>query len=65
MATCWCGCGTETAAGRKWAPGGHDQQAVNWLIGLKYGSRADFLDAHGYGPGGKNLKEEADAQGKS
>lgn len=60
---CCCGCGTAVPHGRAWAPGGHDQKAVAWLIKLEYGSRADFLAEHGYGPGKKNLKREAAAKG--
>ena len=60
MSECWCGCGTEVTDGKHWAPDGHDQRAVNWLIKLKYGTRTDFLAAHGYGPKKKNLKREAE-----
>ena len=37
---------------------GHDRAAESLLIKGRYGSIAQFLDAHGYGPGKKNLRQE-------
>ena len=53
---CECGCGRQTD--RDFAPG-HDLTAKNMLIDLEYkGSTVEFLRRHGYGRGGRNLKEE-------
>jgi hypothetical protein len=53
---CWCGCGTETPAVSFFLPG-HDKVAESKVIMAEYGSVADFLAAHGYGPGGRNPRE--------
>lgn len=50
---CWCGCGAETPIGAFFAPG-HDKRAESAVILAEYGSVAEFLAAHGYGPGGKS-----------
>ena len=60
--TCWCGCGEETGPRSFFAPG-HDRRAEAALIRLQYGSVAGFLEEHGYGPGGKNLMQEAKKRG--
>ena len=49
---CWCGCGTEVPVRSFFVPG-HDRKAESKVIQSEYGSVADFLAAHGYGPGGK------------
>jgi hypothetical protein len=54
--TCWCGCGEQTGSGSYFAPG-HDRRGEAALIRLEYGSVARLLEAHGYGPEGKNLME--------
>jgi hypothetical protein len=36
---------------------GHDKVAESAVIMAEYGSVADFLAAHGYGPGAKSPKE--------
>ena len=54
---CWCGCSRETAEGNFWIPG-HDKVAESALINLKYGSVAEFLVEHGYGPDGRNARAE-------
>ncbi len=46
---CWCGCGAETPVGSFFAPG-HDKRAEAALIKKKYGSVAEFVAWHGYGP---------------
>lgn len=56
---CWCGCGTQTKAGSFFAPG-HDKRAEAHVTKTVYGSVASYLDAHGYGPNGKNAKKEAE-----
>ena len=53
---CWCGCGTEVPA-RSFFVSGHDKVAESKVIVAEYGSVADFLAAHGYGPGGRKAKE--------
>jgi hypothetical protein len=37
---------------------GHDKRAESNVILREYGSVADFLAAHGYGPGGKSARGE-------
>jgi len=54
---CWCGCETPTAAGNFFAPG-HDKYAESAVINLKFGSVAEFLVDHGFGPGGRNARVE-------
>jgi hypothetical protein len=53
---CWCGCGAETPT-RSLFLSGHDRIAESAVIRAEYGSVADFLAAHGYGPGRKNARE--------
>lgn len=50
---CWCGCGSRPAPRKVWAPG-HDRKAEAAVIRREYGSIAEFVRQHGYGPGGKN-----------
>lgn len=52
---CWCGCAEAT---NRFFKQGHDRQAEAWLIKGKYGGIPQFLVAHGYGPGKKNLRQE-------
>ncbi len=54
--TCWCGCGEQTTSGGPFLPG-HDRKAESAVIKVEYGSIKRFLEAHGYGPGGKNPQE--------
>jgi len=61
---CWCGCGEQTPVGSFFKQG-HDKRAEARLIRLVYGSVAGFLDAYGFGPGGRNLRQEwAEQEGK-
>jgi hypothetical protein len=53
---CWCGCGEEAAKGAYFLPG-HDRRAEAAIVKVEYGSVPQFLDEHGYGPGGKNAAE--------
>ncbi len=53
---CWCGCGAETSVGAFFKPG-HDKVAESMMILIKYGGVPEFLEAEGYGPSGKNLRE--------
>lgn len=46
---CWCGCGQQTAAGKHFVPG-HDRKAEAALVRLEYGSIAELLAHHGFGP---------------
>lgn len=55
---CWCGCGQRTKRLGSFFVGGHDRKAESWLIKMHYGSVPQFLLDHGYGPDGKNLKDE-------
>jgi hypothetical protein len=61
MGECWCGCGTEVSA-RSFFSAGHDRRAESMLAALEYGSLADMLAAHGYGPGRKSLHHEYQAR---
>ena len=54
---CWCGCGEETPIGVFFRPG-HDRRAESMLIKMKFGLVAQFLDFHGYGMNGRNLKQD-------
>ena len=54
---CWCGCGSDTAIGSFFLPG-HDKTAESAVISVEYGGVPEFLDHHGYGPGGKNARQE-------
>ena len=55
---CWCNCGESTGRGAFFRTG-HDRRAVSYVLEIKHkGSIAQFLLDKGYGPGGKNLKEE-------
>jgi hypothetical protein len=63
---CWCGCGEEVPVTAFFKPG-HDRRAETIVMKLEYGSVAQFLDAHGFGPGKRNAHREAEAikRGKS
>lgn len=50
---CWDGCGEQTARGSFFLQG-HDRRAETAVIKVEYGGVAEFLDAMGYAPGGKN-----------
>ena len=54
---CWCGCGAETSIGSFFLPG-HDKAAEAAVISVVYGGVPRFLVQHGYGPEGKNPKQE-------
>ncbi len=54
---CWCGCGAETTAGNFFVPG-HDKFAEAAVINLRYGSVAEFLVEHGFGPSDSNCRDE-------
>ena len=56
---CWCGCREETTIGSFFLPG-HAKAAQSAVISVEYGGVPKFLVEHGYGPGGKNAKHEAD-----
>ena len=51
---CWCGCGEGTTQG-KFFVSGHDRRAEAAVIKAEYGDVAEFIVAHGYGPGRKKL----------
>jgi hypothetical protein len=56
---CWCGCGGDVGQNRFFAVG-HDKFAEGHVTLTRYGSVAAYLAHHGYGPGGKNARDEAD-----
>ena len=53
---CWCGCGESTAVGSFFLSG-HDKIAESAVVIVEYGSVPEFIQKHGYGPGGKNPRE--------
>ena len=57
---CWCGCREEAALGKFFLPG-HDKVAESAVILVEYGGVPGFLVRHGYGPDGKNPKNEVAA----
>lgn len=57
--TCWCGCGAATGKGSFFIPG-HDRVAESGVIILKYGGVPEFLEHHGFGPGGKSIRQAID-----
>ena len=46
---CWCGCRGKTKTGKFFLPS-HDRKAEAALIKAEYGSIAELLARHGYGP---------------
>ena len=46
---CWCGCGGEAAKGKFFLPN-HDRKAEAARVVVAYGSIADMLADHGFGP---------------
>ncbi len=57
--TCWCGCGQSTSK-RAYFVASHDRVAEAAVILAEYGGIPDFLEKHGYGPGGKNPRGTLD-----
>ena len=53
---CWCGCGGQAARGSFFLSG-HDKIAESKVIRDEYGGVPEFLDKHGYAPGGKHWSE--------
>ena len=54
---CFCGCGGTTTVGAYFHTG-HDRRAESMVLQMLYGTDQTvvaFLDAEGYGPGGKNV----------
>lgn len=51
--TCWCGCDEDTTRGSFFLPG-HDKVAESAVILVKYQGVPEFLQEHGFGPGGRN-----------
>lgn len=54
---CWCGCGEETSRGAFFISG-HDKRAEAAVTKLCYGDVPHLLDAHGFGPDGRNASKE-------
>ena len=48
---CICGCGESPKSGSAFSEG-YDQKALHHVIKTEYGSVSEFLQHHGYGPGG-------------
>ena len=46
---CWCECGSPTAEGKHFVQY-HDRKAEAALVEAEYGSIADMLAHHGFGP---------------
>ncbi len=60
---CFCGCGRQVEAGAFFAQG-HDKKATMYLDGIFHGgSIAARVVAHGYGPGGRNLRDHTEKLG--
>lgn len=57
--SCWCGCGGETTRDSFFLPG-HNGIAESAVILVEYGGVPEFLDKHGYSPGGKNPRRSLD-----
>ena len=57
---CWCGCEEVTTPGNYFSSG-HDKFAEAAVINLEYGSVAELLIRHGFGPGGRNALAELTA----
>ena len=55
--TCWCGCAAATRIGSFFAAG-HDKVAEAAVILTQYGGVPEFLVAHGFGPDGRNPRQE-------
>jgi hypothetical protein len=53
---CWCGCGEAVGRGA-FFKSGHDKKAESAVVMVEYGSVPEFIQKHGYGPGGKNPVE--------
>ncbi len=49
--TWWCGCGEKTSR-RAFFYIAHDRKAEAAVRGMEYGTIAEFLQHHGYAPGG-------------
>lgn len=53
---CLCGCGGLPKRGRRFLSG-HDRFAETAVVKMRYGSVEALLEAHGYGRGGKPVRE--------
>lgn len=58
--SCWCGCGDDVPKDSFFLAG-HDRRAESAVIRVEYGRVVEFLNEHGYGPGGKNAMKEIGA----
>ncbi len=56
---CWCGCGAETSTGAFFVSG-HDKVGESAVVKTVYGSVPEFMLKHGFGPEGKNARDELD-----
>lgn len=56
---CWCGCSSPVGPESYFASG-HDRYAESAVIKMVYGGVAAFLEAHDFGPSGRNLRQEYD-----
>lgn len=57
---CWCGCG-EGIDNLAFFKAGHDKRAEAAVISVEYGTVVQFLQAHGFGPGGRSACRELEA----
>ena len=55
---CWCGCGGRPEGKGSYFVQGHDKYAQSAVVKVEYGSIVELLVDHGYGPGGKNPRQE-------
>jgi hypothetical protein len=62
--TCWCGCSRTISREAEGFVGGHDKKAEAYLNALMHhGSIIERLDAAGFGPRQRNLRDEVLARG--
>jgi len=61
---CWCGCGAETSTGAFFVSG-HDKVGESAIVKTVYGSVPEFMVHHGFGPGGKNARDELEKYQKN
>lgn len=54
---CWCGCGEEASRGA-FFKSGHDKVGESAIVKVIYGNVPEFMAEHGFGPGGRNARDE-------
>ncbi len=58
---CWCGCGDLIEDTTVFFSPGHDRAAEAAVVNVCYGGVPELLEAHGFGPHGRNAWEENNA----